>query len=333
MKKVYLALILALSSAAFAQTHTFAALDTQNNFTNVNNVTNAGSFSGATENEYLTALINGITTVGVLTNSNQTFKMTNGIVGGVAVPVGATTTTNNGVIGLATTLCNSSSRTVCNAVGVSGYGQARATSSAAWGANFSCADAAATTLVNCNGIEIDMGISGNEVGGYYRGISIPLVPAVSGGLPGTMPTNSIGIELGGYDDGGGHTAKWTAGFLTDSGAVGSTGRGLELGATAASGTSVGSQTVAFDRFDSGSAFHIDQDMIHETSTGVLALNTTNPTLGVSVSGTAATWTSGAGAASGNCTVGSIYTNTSAASTSTVLYVCQPANSWTAVTVP
>jgi len=50
-------------------------------------------------------------------------------------------------------------------------------------------------------------------------------------------------------------------------------------------------------------------------------------------GATAKFTSGAGAASGNCTVGSIYTNTSAASASTVLYVCQPVNTWTAVTVP
>lgn len=43
--------------------------------------------------------------------------------------------------------------------------------------------------------------------------------------------------------------------------------------------------------------------------------------------------SGAGAAAGNCTVGSVYLNTTAASASTVVYVCQPANTWTAVTVP
>lgn len=43
--------------------------------------------------------------------------------------------------------------------------------------------------------------------------------------------------------------------------------------------------------------------------------------------------SGAGAAAGNCTVGSVYLNTTAASASTVVYVCQPANNWSAVTVP
>jgi hypothetical protein len=46
-----------------------------------------------------------------------------------------------------------------------------------------------------------------------------------------------------------------------------------------------------------------------------------------------TFSSGAGVPSGNCTVGSLYTNASASSASTVLYVCYPANTWAAVTVP
>jgi hypothetical protein len=47
----------------------------------------------------------------------------------------------------------------------------------------------------------------------------------------------------------------------------------------------------------------------------------------------ASWCSGAGAPGGSCTVGSLFSNTTAASASTVLYVCQPANTWTPVTVP
>ena len=42
----------------------------------------------------------------------------------------------------------------------------------------------------------------------------------------------------------------------------------------------------------------------------------------------ATWTSGTGAASGNCVTGSIYTNLSGG-TSTTLYVCTATNTWTA----
>lgn len=41
----------------------------------------------------------------------------------------------------------------------------------------------------------------------------------------------------------------------------------------------------------------------------------------------------AGVPSGNCAVGTLATNTAAASASTVLYVCAPANTWTAVAVP
>lgn len=43
--------------------------------------------------------------------------------------------------------------------------------------------------------------------------------------------------------------------------------------------------------------------------------------------------SGTGVPSGNCSVGALYTNSAASSASTVLYVCYPANTWNAVTVP
>jgi hypothetical protein len=46
-----------------------------------------------------------------------------------------------------------------------------------------------------------------------------------------------------------------------------------------------------------------------------------------------TWTATAGVPSANCNVGDIDTNKSAGSASTVFYVCAPANTWTAVTVP
>jgi hypothetical protein len=44
-------------------------------------------------------------------------------------------------------------------------------------------------------------------------------------------------------------------------------------------------------------------------------------------------TFGAGVPTSNCSIGSQYNNTAASSTSTVIYVCYPANTWTAVTVP
>ncbi len=47
----------------------------------------------------------------------------------------------------------------------------------------------------------------------------------------------------------------------------------------------------------------------------------------------ATVLTGAAAPSGSCTVGELYMNTAATSVSTVLYVCYPANTWTAITVP
>ncbi len=54
--------------------------------------------------------------------------------------------------------------------------------------------------------------------------------------------------------------------------------------------------------------------------------------GISVSGTAATMTSGGGLPNSPCATGSIYTDTAAGSKSAVLYVCH-ASSWYAVSVP
>ena len=77
--------------------------------------------------------------------------------------------------------------------------------------------------------------------------------------------------------------------------------------------------------------------IDAASHGIVGLetNTCIPAVGVCISDAGGNYIfrTGAGPPGGNCGVGSIYTNTSAASASTVLYVCQPANTWTAITVP
>jgi hypothetical protein len=76
-----------------------------------------------------------------------------------------------------------------------------------------------------------------------------------------------------------------------------------------------------------------------TGTGKMVL-ATSPTLVTPVLGVAtatsingAVITSAAAPPSANCAVGTIGTNTAATSASTVLYVCYPANTWTAITVP
>jgi hypothetical protein len=46
-----------------------------------------------------------------------------------------------------------------------------------------------------------------------------------------------------------------------------------------------------------------------------------------------TWKAGSGAPSGSCVASSLYSNFAATSASTSLYVCYPANTWNAVTVP
>lgn len=85
------------------------------------------------------------------------------------------------------------------------------------------------------------------------------------------------------------------------------------------------------------------DMNHNGTTDLYGATdiTLNPASGhtvkistaLSLNGQTNTYSSGAGAPSGSCATGSLYTNSSAASASTVLYVCGPANTWTAVTAP
>jgi hypothetical protein len=93
---------------------------------------------------------------------------------------------------------------------------------------------------------------------------------------------------------------------------------VTLGGTTAMITAAkaGANTVLFDRRTATIA-------TYSVTAGAFVLATQN----------AAIITSTAGVPSANCTVGSLDVNTSASSTSTVLYVCYPANTWTAITVP
>lgn len=207
------------------------------------------------------SLVNGSTGANYLP-----YNTTNAVVGGVVVPPGAPIKSSSAGFFIATSSCDSMVRTTCAAVGVTAFGATYADKAAAWGMNSSVADVSGTSNTQLNGIQNDIGVSGTPL--YVRGITTPLNPAAGG--VGTMPSDSIGYELGGYDDLAGHTLKWSAGFLTDSGAVGSGGRGLELGATSKTGTSVDSQWIALDRFDSWAHFQTDK-VIKETSTAVLTL--------------------------------------------------------------
>lgn len=54
---------------------------------------------------------------------------------------------------------------------------------------------------------------------------------------------------------------------------------------------------------------------------------------LSLNGHGNVFCSGSGTPSGNCSAGSLYTNSSASSSSTVLYICYPSNTWTALSVP
>jgi hypothetical protein len=96
------------------------------------------------------------------------------------------------------------------------------------------------------------------------------------------------------------------------------------------GSTTTSDIVSFD--SNGNAVDSGYSMASPPAAGY-GSTTPEPVFGTSVSAGTAKWTSGSGAPGGSCTVGSLYSNTSAGSTSTILYLCQPANTWNAVTVP
>jgi hypothetical protein len=64
-----------------------------------------------------------------------------------------------------------------------------------------------------------------------------------------------------------------------------------------------------------------------------AYSGTTPALVSASIGTGVIITATAGVPSANCSIGSLDVNTSATSTSTVLYVCYPANTWAAISQP
>jgi hypothetical protein len=127
-----------------------------------------------------------------------------------------------------------------------------------------------------------------------------------------LAANTIKIHDG-YAKGFNEGLAWSA--LANDGITNMTVTGVDL---------TGNNTAVSGDLHTYSSLYLFDDIGVPTSTlsGCLSLN-----------GQGNTFCSGSGAPTGNCSAGSLYTNSSASSSSTVLYICYPANIWTALSVP
>ena len=162
--------------------------------------TNPGVFTNTQMNEYLTSLLNGINLTTENATQGGTFA-TDAIVGGIAVPVGATQVGNAAVAGYANTSADSAGRTKGNTAGF--YGQCRnlANNSACWGINTVTQDAVGLTGHNFQGYELDMNLYGSPT--YMRGM---VITGLNGG--GTVPAGTAAFEIV-------TPYKWPLGWICD----------------------------------------------------------------------------------------------------------------------
>lgn len=192
---------------------------------------NAGIFTDTQFNEYLTSLIGGINLQTEYQASGFIHNLTEGLAGGVAVPVGSTVTQADGVAGWVN---NSSTST--NAVG--GYFHARclATGTACWGANpaVSSTPGHAATLI---GQETDINVT--NAGDSAAGMTIA-------GFWTAQPTGSNAMIIG-KPAGLSGAAQWNYGMYVGAGCCATAG--ILIGPAATSGSNVASMALQFQHND------------------------------------------------------------------------------------
>jgi hypothetical protein len=244
--------ILLLSLQSHGQTP--AVLENNNVFTGTNAIMQTPLYSGTNSpiNDTFNVFLNGYTEP-----SGSGGGMTNGISVGGITPSTATVVNVTGVATRMTSNCNSSGRTVCNTVGGYFVGNANADGAGVWGINPIVQDFSGISNANLLGGEFDLGVAGAPQ--YVRGIAILL------GGTGTMPTGSIGLEIGGSVRG---NQGFNRGIQVDDGSASL--HAIQIGATLPSGMNLPSQSLAFARFDSGSLRRTDVSL-RASSPGDLVL--------------------------------------------------------------
>lgn len=212
-----------------------------------------GTYTSGAQNEYCTSLLDGLSPATEYSLQQGGLNATEALVGGATIPLGTTQHQVNAVSGYIVNNANSASRTVAN--GGAGYFQARAAGNgtAVWGINPLVADDAGVSSHDLTGCEIDVNVSGtpSHVWGQL----------ITGILNGTMPVDSWAINIAPPFG----TQRWWTGIEISDGTVNSGGQGaVVIGALDTSGTSVRSNFIAWNYFDSGGVPHQVQSYVDGT---------------------------------------------------------------------
>jgi len=290
----------AVTAASFAGTS--AAFTGNVSATDISSVNiannNSGVFTNTQPNEYLLSQIGGINIGDEFHFVQGLQNVTDAIAGGVAVPSNASVHQVDGIAGYV--INNASGNSGLGPNGVGGYFQIRATASgsASWATNSVTQDGSGLTNHWMIGDEKDINVSGSPSFLTYE---------IDTGAPwtGTIPR---GVPFGFNCTTG---AAWKILCLNPS------GHALPLGIVISKGSVSGSGIQLDGQCTSGACPSQSIRMAGYDSSNV---------------GHAMTIQTGYGAPTGNCNLGSLYSNTNATSASTVLYVCYPGNKWNAVSV-
>jgi hypothetical protein len=258
---------------------------------------NPGAFTDAEQDDYVSAQIGGANIHNEYSYAQPGYA-TEALASAIVVPNTATKHQASAISGYAESQVNGNSGLGPNVVG--GYFQARAATNGAavWGINPLLTD---TTGVSGHWMlnEYDIALYGNPSFLTFEiDTGSPWTGTVPSGVPfGFNCTTGAAWKILCLNPTG-HTLP--IGIAISRGSV--TGSGIQLDGQCVSGACP-SQAISMAGYDSSNAGH------------------------------AMTIQTGFGVPSGNCNVGSIYSNTNPTSASTVLYVYYPTNKWNAVSVP
>jgi len=299
-------------------------------------LTGPGAFTSTTqESNLLSSLVNGMNPTNMVYYPAAGCCSTmDAVAGGIVVPPGSTVSTVSGIAGYVQNNCDTGSGHFCNGVGLYGWAKAAADGAYVWGQNVIVNDDGTNhSGMGFIGEEVDMGTN-STAPAEYNGFVL-----IGGNVPNgfAMPAGAFGFNLQGPFQANGSIAPWPYGFIFSPGATALAALVLyptcELGTGACSSQNiqVTSETAGNVLLNGGFNLDSSGNLVLLPATGGYV----TATGGLNTGGTASL-TSGAGVPSTvqpTCTVGSVYSNTIASSLSTLLYVCYPANTWTAVNVP
>lgn len=295
-----------------------------NVYTGTQTVINGGIFTNAQMNDYLLSEVGGINNSTEYNTLQVGNFATEGISGGVAIPIGSSVHQANGVAGYASTAQSSSAGTSSNAVGV--YGQCRtlANGSACWGVNQVVQDLPGQTNHLLFGDEVDFNLVGAPTRAH--GILVTGLPS-SGTMPAAPPVGNTNGSLSRADllefyfENG---VSWPAGIVFSRTAV--NGPGLQLDGTCAAGAvPCSSSSISMTGYDGSNVAHtatVQADSNgNVSSTPIIAGGAAAGLSGTGACATITTQSGGSWAGSAKCT------GTTGASTLTITPGTTAAHGW------